>query len=338
MSSEDELEINPHGNASSSQPYLRTSTSTLRTIKSKLKSTSPKETLEIVSRNKGGEFLAKSTGDLPRNRQQIYNMNKHQKSQDPLYSLILEIQNLGGNEDQFIRELKLTPEPSMILAYDYQLAELEAFCTEPSYHSVLGIDPTFNLGQFHLTVTTYKQLQLVKPNGEHPTFVGPLFLHYRKTYSCYNSFSSGLAGLNKSLSNICVFGTDGEIALIEAFQQQCKNAIHLTCFTHCRENIKRKLRELHVPTDIIKEYVFEIFGGQRGTTFVEGLVDATVDATSGSDFDKKLAALEDTWNVREQPFSSSPQFFAYFSTHKASTFKESMIAPIREKAGPKRIS
>jgi len=51
-------------------------------------------------------------------------MNKHQKSQDPLYSLILEIQNL---EDQFIHELKLVPEPSVILAYDYQLAEV-AFC------------------------------------------------------------------------------------------------------------------------------------------------------------------------------------------------------------------
>lgn len=165
MPAGDELEINPHGNASSSQPYLRTSTSTSQTIKSKLKSASPKD--------KGGEFFAKSTGDLPCNRQQIYNINKHQKPLDPLYGLILEIQNLGGDKDQFIRELKLAPEPSMILAYDYKL---EAFCTEPSYPSVLGIDPTFNLGQFHLTVTTHKQLQLVKPNGKHPT---TLFLHYR---------------------------------------------------------------------------------------------------------------------------------------------------------------
>lgn len=39
-------------------------------------------------------------------RQQIYNINKHQKLQDPLYTLIWEIQNLGGNEDQFIHELK----------------------------------------------------------------------------------------------------------------------------------------------------------------------------------------------------------------------------------------
>jgi len=67
-----------------------------------------------------------------------------------------------------------------------------------------------------------------------------------------------------------------------------QNAIHLTCSTYCRENIKRKLCELNVPSDTIKEYVFKIFGGQRGTTFVEGLVDAT----TKSDFDEKLAALE----------------------------------------------
>ena len=331
-SSDDEVEIKPHGNATSSQsqPYLRTSTSTLKAIKSKLQFSSPKEALEKVSKERGGEILAKSTGDLPRNRQQVYNKNKQQKTQDPLYSLIVEIQNLGGSgEDQFIRELKLAPEPSVILSYDYQLAEVEAFCTYPGYHCVFGIDPTFNLGQFNLTVTTYKQLQLVKSTGEHPTFVGPLFLHYRKNFSCYNSFSSGLTGLNKNLSNIRAFGTDGETALIEAFQQQCRNAVHLTCFTHCRENIKRKLRELNVPSDAIKEYLFEIFGGQRDTTFVEGLADSTFD----SDFDEKLAAIEITWNAREKALSSSPQFFTYFTKYKAPVFKESMIASVREKAG-----
>ena len=35
----------------------------------------------------------------------------------------------------------------------------------------------------------------------------------------------------------------------------------------------------------------------------------------------KLAALEDTWNALEKAFSSSPQFFAYFSTHKVPTLK-----------------
>ena len=144
----------------------------------------------------------------------------------------------------------------------------------------------------------------MKSTGEHTTFVGPLFLHYHKNVSCYNSFSSGLTGLNKKLSIICAFGTDGETALIEAFHQQCRNAVHLTCFIHCRENIKRELCELNVPSDAIKEYLFDIFGGQRGTTFVEGLADSTSD----SDFDEKLAAIEITWNVREKAWSSSPQF------------------------------
>ena len=139
------------------------------------------------------------------------------------------------------------------------------------------------------------------------TYVGPLFLHYRKTFSCYNSFAAGLTGLNKSLASIYSFGTDGEVPLIEAFKQQCPLSIHLICFSHCRENIKRN-RDLSVPSSLINEYVLEIFGGQKGTTFIQGLADAM----SENDFDIKLASLEDVWNNREQPYTSSPQFFSYF--------------------------
>ena len=47
------------------------------------------------------------------------------------------------------------------------------------------------------------------------------------------------------------------------------------------------------------DYIFDIFGGQHGITFVEGLVDAY----SECDFDKKLAEFKDTRNL---------QFFEYF--------------------------
>lgn len=225
---------------------------------------------------------AESAGSLPRNRQQAYNAVKHQKPQDPLFNLILESQNLEHSENHFIREVKLASELSVLLAMDYQIADVEAFCTNPDYHCVFGIDPTFDLGPFNLTVTTYKQLQIIKPNGEHPTFVGPLFLHSRKNFSCYNSFVSGLMGLNKNLSNIRAFGTDGEAALIEAFQQQCPLAAHLLWFNHCRENIKRRLRDLHIPSAIATEYLRDIFGGHKGPSYVEGLADVL----SGTDFDK----------------------------------------------------
>ena len=44
-------------------------------------------------------MLAKSTGELPHSRQQTYNMKKHQQSQDPLYSLIIDIQTLDSSEE-----------------------------------------------------------------------------------------------------------------------------------------------------------------------------------------------------------------------------------------------
>lgn len=135
-----------------------------------------------------------------------------------------------------------------------------------------------------------------------PTFVGPLLLHYRKSFSCYNSFASGLLGLNKNLSKIRAFGTDGEEPLIEAFKQQCQFATHVTCFTHCRHNIKQKLRDLSIPKEIVSEYLFEIFGGQSGTTFVEGLADASSD----DNLDEKFTLLEEPWNDREKPFSFHP--------------------------------
>ena len=329
LSSEQVLDIKPHGNSKTQEPYFRTSVSTIKSLKTSIKNTSPKDALEKVSAERGGEMAAKSAGSLPRNRQQVYNIKRQLRPADPVYNLILEMQNLDQSNDFFVRELKLSPEPSVIMASDHQIAEVEAFCTNPDYHCVLGIDPTFNLGRFNLTVTTYKQLQLVKSNGEHPTFVGPLFLHFYKTFYCYNTFSSGLAGLNKNLSNILSFGTDGESALIEAFKKQCPFAIHLTCFTHCRENVKRKLRELNMPSEPIKDYILEIFGGQNQTTFIEGLADAN----SERDFDEKLGVLEDVWNDRERLYSATAQFFSYFSKYKAKVFKESMIKPVRKRAG-----
>ena len=279
---------------------------------------------------------SESAGSLPRNRQQAYNAKRGQKTEDPLYGLILESQNLDHDRYHFIREVRLAPEPCVVMAMDYQLADVDAFCTCPDHHCILGIDPTFDLGNFNVTVTTYKQLQLINKNGEPPIFVGPLFLHYRKSFSCYHSFASCLLGLNKNLANIKVFGTDGETALIDAFKQQCNSASHLLCFTHCRENIKRKLRELRIPSNVASDYLMEIFGGQQGTTYIEGLADSISEA----DFDEKLSTLQKVWDERESPFCSPPQFFTYFCNHKASLFRESMIRPVRTKAGlgnpPKR--
>ena len=72
LSSEQVLDIKPHGNSKTEEPYFRTSTNTIKSLKSNLKSASPKEALEKVSTERGGEMSAKSVGSLPRNHQQVY--------------------------------------------------------------------------------------------------------------------------------------------------------------------------------------------------------------------------------------------------------------------------
>ena len=84
-----------------------------------------------------------------------------------------------------------------------------------------------------------------------------------------------------------MFRTDGECALIDAFHQQCPDAIHPTCFTHCRGNIKHKLHELGIPADVISNYLHDIFGIYQGDTFLEGLVDSP----SAVEFEKNLDAF-----------------------------------------------
>ena len=44
--------------------------------------------------------------------------------------------------------------------------------------------------------------------------VGPVLVHYRKTFATYLHFLSTLIGLRRELANVQCFGTDGEIALL----------------------------------------------------------------------------------------------------------------------------
>jgi hypothetical protein len=73
------------------------------------------------------------------------------------------------------------------------------------------IDPTFSLGNFDVTQITYKHLLLeCKRSGNHPICIGPILIHYRKSFSTYLFFTSSLVGLRKELCGIKAFGTDGE--------------------------------------------------------------------------------------------------------------------------------
>lgn len=150
---------------------------------------------------------------------------------------------------------------------------LNAFVLHPP-SSVLSVDPTFNLGPFYVTPTTYQNLLVETGRGNHPVTLGPILIHQTKKFQPFHYFASTLIRLNPNLIDLKAFGTDGEPELIKAFNVCFPTAVHLRCTLHLRQNVKDKLRNLGVPQSVAREFVDDIFGKQTGSHFKAGLVDS----------------------------------------------------------------
>jgi len=207
----------------------------------------------VVHNSAGGITKASSASELPRNRRQVYNSQHFSASTsgrttmvDPIFELIQQCQiDLLPGGRKFIRCVNFDANPSCVLATDSQLQNLVRFCTNPGAACILGIDPTFNLGKFYVTVTTFIYSHVVdKVTNKSPTFFGPIFVSTEKTYESYYIFSSSLLKLEPKLSDVIAFGTDGEQAIIKAVKATLSNKIiHLRCFIHmCIKKCWQKTR------------------------------------------------------------------------------------------------
>ena len=85
---------------------------------------------------------------------------------------------------KYIREIKVIPDPALILATNSQIDDLNRFCTNDENFCVMTVDPTFSLGDFDVTPVTYRNLLFQsRRTGNAPVCIGPVMIHYRKTYS-----------------------------------------------------------------------------------------------------------------------------------------------------------
>ena len=56
-------------------------------------------------------------------------------------------------------------------------------------YSVMGVDATFNLGDFHVTIITYQNFLLRNPHtSQPPVFIGPAFIHMEWREQDYHTF------------------------------------------------------------------------------------------------------------------------------------------------------
>lgn len=259
----------PHGNSRQETPFFPTLPSTIAVMKKQCASGSgPKDTVGTVSAMVGGVVSARDACELPRNEQQVSDLKQRQKKKPLTCSasndeLSVVMHKAFLEDSRFIREVRTLHEPAIVVALDRQLDDLVRFCCKKDHFGILTIDPTFSLGAFDVTITTYRHLLLQsRRTSNHPAFIGPVMVHFRKTFATYLFFGSTLIGLRPSLSSLQCFGTDGELALYQAFQHSCPSATHLLCCNHMRRNLNDKLRELGVKGVLGDMILQDVFGKQ----------------------------------------------------------------------------
>lgn len=275
-----------------------------------------------VTRKVGGFENSRTVADLPHSYDQVSKI-KRNKTEDEVMELVDICRGQHGTAGAFLRDVRTAPELSCFLSTDNQLNDIERFCTG-SGTGILGIDPTFNICDYNVTLTTYQHPLLTTKNivGSHPTFIGPVLIHSSKTAESYFTLPSNIVRFKSTLKNLNAFGTDGEINVFESFKNVFPGAKHLLCSIHFKDNIIDKCRSLGIQSETFLE---DIFGKEIGSTKVTGLIDCF----TPDEFMKKYETVRNRWCQKE----NGEAFSLYFDQFKVTPILTSFLASTREACG-----
>ncbi len=232
------MEPAPHGNSKNKEnsQYVRTWQSTKDAIKEGNNSAKlPRECVrDVINDVTEDSQPCTGLGQLPRGRQQVKDMKRNDnkssesnstgKSNDPWYSLIRECKAQARCKNTaFIRDVRVGAE-------------------------------------FNVTPISYENLLLETKQGQHPTLIGPVLVHEKKTKETYSLFCGALKTLKPDLANLLAYGTDDEEALSSAFGENFERATHLLCSIHLKKNVENRLVEMSITGRIKDDIVADIFG------------------------------------------------------------------------------
>ena len=180
---------------------------------------------------------------------------------------IVELVDSCNVQKGFTRDVRAAPKLAVVVTNDQQLQDILRFCALDHCWSIFGVDPTFNICSYNITILTYRHPLLYNVNSNvHPVLLGPTLIHSSKTFESYFSLPSETR-LKPELANLRAFGTDGEKNLFEAISTCFNKADHLLCWISVKGNISQKLESLCIETP--NECMCEIFGKTSGTTKVK---------------------------------------------------------------------
>ena len=347
LKEERKFEVIAHGNnKDKTTPFLPNNVTTKTVIKEAARNNKPIKAMARLSKT-ANLVEATSSASTPRDRMQIYNMRKQSKEKerqekgipglearkDKLYSLMLMAnKEVDDGDEPFIHGIAAWPEAMCIIGFPYQFHDVARFCCGSLEFYPLCIDTTFNLGEFYVTPTTYKNLLLENTrDGKEPVFIGPTLVHMTRSYGSYCHLACKMKEVEPAVADLRASVTDGEPGLAKALRVFYPDSHHLRCVRHFTGNVKDELKSLGIKGEAQRDFLNCIFGHTEDEVYHEGLLDAKDDET----FDALLASLESQWKEKELqlcPQETDPKFFAWMSK-KAGMLKESLTAGVRLKAG-----
>lgn len=347
LNKERKFEIIAHGNKKDKTvPFMPTNATTKKKIKETASNTKPVKAMANFAQT-SSLLEATNSASTPRDRMQIYNMRKQGREKkrqekgvpnlearkDKLYSLMLMAnQEVDNGDESFIHGIAAWPEAMCILGLPYQFHDIARFCCGDVEFYPLCIDTTFNMGEFYVTPTTYKNLLLQNVrDGKQPVFIGSTLVHMTRSYSAYCHLACKMKEVEPGVADLRASVTDGELGLIRAWKVFYPESYQLRCVKHFTENVKDELKSIGVKGEAQRYFLNCIFGFVEDEVYHEGLLDAKDDET----FDAVLASLEPGWNDKEVellPEVKDPKFHKWLAK-KATMMKETLSAGVRLKAG-----
>ena len=102
-----------------------------------------------------------------------------------------------------------------------------------------------------------------------PVMIGSAITQAQKMFESYFTLPHNMLRHNRKRAQLKTFGTDAKANVFQAFKTCFPNADHLLCWTHSKDNAKRKLTDLKLRFP--KSYINEIFGEEIGNVKVKGL-------------------------------------------------------------------
>jgi len=186
-----EVHPRPHGNSKVERPYARS----MKSLQGKLKQTggkaTPKEALMTTLEQSGGLLEARSAGCIPKSRSQVrYHQSQNKpmsqvgSRSDALYSVMLQCKSTDPDSDEaFVRSVVAAPEPMAVLCTNQQLNDMVRFLTDASHYTVMGVDPTFNFGDFNVTPIAFRYMLLEhRKEGTHLCCLAPFLFTNRRNF------------------------------------------------------------------------------------------------------------------------------------------------------------